>query len=98
MDLRSFTPALPGFGALTAHSLGEGHCMQLKLTDNWAGGANRFSRPGELINAAFDGDRMVGVGGRNIDPYSCRTIPESFAFYEALGSSPCLATSWSRTG
>lgn len=43
--------------------------MVLRLAEDWASGANRFSRPGELINAAFDGDRMVGVGGRNIDPY-----------------------------
>lgn len=68
--LVKFRPDLPGFEALLAKSLDEGHRMVLKLSENWASGANRFKRRGELINAAVEGDRMVGVGGRMIDPHA----------------------------
>lgn len=68
--LVKFKPDLPGFEALLAASLEEGHRMLLKLSENWASGANRFTRPGELIKAAVDSKRMVGVGGRMIDPHA----------------------------
>jgi GNAT superfamily N-acetyltransferase len=33
------------------------------LVDQWASGEQRFSKLGEALFAAFDGDRLVGVGG-----------------------------------
>lgn len=40
-----------------------------RLVDEWAGGANRFDRPGEALFAAVLGGRVVGVRGLNADPY-----------------------------
>jgi GNAT superfamily N-acetyltransferase len=44
-----------------------------RLVADWASGANTFSRPGECLLGAFVGDRLVGIGGLNADPYSPRT-------------------------
>ena len=41
-----------------------------RLVDEWANGANRFDRPGEALFGAWIGDRLVGVGGLNVDPYA----------------------------
>ncbi|MDB5528963.1 MAG: GCN5-related N-acetyltransferase [Devosia sp.] len=43
--------------------------MLLRLEENWRSGANRFDRPGELILGAWRDGRMLGICGRNIDPY-----------------------------
>lgn len=67
--LRPFTPDLPGFEELTALSMKEEHRMLLRLAENWANASNWFAKTGELINGAFDGKRLIGVGGRNVDPY-----------------------------
>ncbi|PYN03818.1 MAG: GNAT family N-acetyltransferase, partial [Candidatus Rokuibacteriota bacterium] len=36
----------------------------------WAAGVNHFDRPGEALFVARDGERVIGVGGLNIDPYA----------------------------
>jgi GNAT superfamily N-acetyltransferase len=41
-----------------------------RLVEDWASGANRFDGPGEVLFAALDGGRVVGVCGLNIDPYA----------------------------
>jgi GNAT superfamily N-acetyltransferase len=43
--------------------------MLLRLAENWANGSNRFALPGEIMLGAWAGDVLVGVGGRNVDPY-----------------------------
>ncbi|SCY46667.1 GNAT family N-acetyltransferase [Microvirga guangxiensis] len=64
------TPDTEGFDALLRASLSENHGMLQRLQENWRNGANRFSRPGETLLGAFDGRSLVGICGRNIDPYT----------------------------
>lgn len=53
---------------LTA-SAAEGFGMIQDLIDHWNDKSNTFSKPGEALFVVQDGSRIVGVGGRNIDPY-----------------------------
>lgn len=48
----------------------EGHAFVRRLRDDWEKGENRFDRAGEALFGAFSGDRLVGVGGLNRDPYT----------------------------
>lgn len=67
---RPASPDTPGYDALLRESLGEGHAMLRRLQENWLSGANRFSQPGEILLGAFDGDTLIGICGRNADPYA----------------------------
>jgi len=68
-ELHAMTPATPGYDALVAESMAEGHRMLVRLRDNWTSRTNVFDRPGEmLVGAIFDGE-IIGVCGLNIDPY-----------------------------
>src|SRR3984893_14804035 len=57
------------FENLLADSLDNGHQFLQRLQTEWLSGANRFSRPGERLLAAVERNRLIGVGGINIDPY-----------------------------
>src|SRR5207249_6785208 len=57
-------------GELVAESERLGLRLVRRLADEWATGANRFDRPGEILFGAFIDGRLVGVGGLNIDPYA----------------------------
>lgn len=50
---------------------GEGFRFVERLVDEWETGANRFDGAGEVFLGAYAGDRLVGFGGLNRDPY-CR--------------------------
>ncbi len=69
VKLAAFDPDADGFSRLLAESRSEGHRMLLRLAENWGNGTNRFERPGEIILGAWFGDALVGVCGRNVDPY-----------------------------
>ena len=56
--------------ALVAESEAQGSRFVRRLAEEWASGANRFDRPGEALFVARDEERIVGVGGLNIDPYT----------------------------
>jgi ribosomal protein S18 acetylase RimI-like enzyme len=56
--------------ALLADSEREGSRIVRRLVDEWMSGANRFDRPGEVLFAARLGERLVGVGGLNVDPFA----------------------------
>jgi GNAT superfamily N-acetyltransferase len=66
---RPVTPATQGYPELLRESLTDGHAMLQRLQDNWRNGTNLFSNPGEILIGAFDGSRLLGLCGRNIDPY-----------------------------
>jgi GNAT superfamily N-acetyltransferase len=68
-EIRSMNPEMDGFHDLLDESLIEGHRMLLRLQENWFGGKNTFSRPGEKIVAVLQGNKLVGVCGRRMDPY-----------------------------
>ena len=57
-------------GELVAESERLGLRLVRRLADEWATGANRFDRPGEILFGAFIDGRLVGVCGLNIDPYA----------------------------
>ena len=40
-----------------------------RLADDWARGTNRFEGPGEVLFGAFAGQRLIGIGGLNREPY-----------------------------
>jgi GNAT superfamily N-acetyltransferase len=75
LTLAAFEPSAAGFSALLDESQSEGHRMLLRLAENWASGANRFLLPVEIMLGAWSGDVLVGVCGRNVDPYD----PHSWA-------------------
>jgi len=57
---------------LLEQSKAEGHRHLQRLVDEYQSGDNRFDRPGELLLAAVDEDRMIGVCGLNRNPYGER--------------------------
>ena len=58
------------FRTLLAASDADGVGFVRRLADEWASGSNRFDRPGEALFVAREGDRVVGIGGLNVDPYA----------------------------
>jgi GNAT superfamily N-acetyltransferase len=70
IDLLPATPDIEGYDGLMQESLSEGHEMLRRLEQNWHNGTNTFSRPGELLMGALSGPLLVGICGRNIDPYA----------------------------
>lgn len=69
-DLRHVTPDVDGFAALLQQSLAEGHGMLRRLEENWRLETNTFSRSGEILVGVLSGNALVGICGRNIDPYA----------------------------
>lgn len=62
--------ALPAdLSFLEAESIAQGFSMIRRLREDWETGQNRFDGPGEVLLGAFADERLVGVGGLNIDPY-----------------------------
>lgn len=78
------TDALPsGFEALRDEASREGHSMLDTLAREWASGAMRFERPGEMLIAAFSDSALAGIGGLTLEP----AIPGALRarrFYVAL--------------
>jgi GNAT superfamily N-acetyltransferase len=74
MEIRPLTDLpLLEFQLLVDQSLAEGYRFVVKLRDEWLDGTNRFDRPGEALYGAWREGAMIGVCGRNVDPY--RTDP-----------------------
>ena len=67
--VRPITLPLAGFADLAAEARGQGRDFVDRMDTEWRDGRNRFEAPGEVLFGAFDGDRLVGVGGLNRDPY-----------------------------
>ena len=57
-------------GPLVAESEQAGWRFVRRLAEEWAGGRNRFDRPGEALFAGLIDGRMIGVCGLNVDPYA----------------------------
>lgn len=57
------------FAPLRQESEAEGLRMLQRLEQNWLSGHNRFDQPGERVLAAMLGNQLVGVCGRNRDPF-----------------------------
>jgi GNAT superfamily N-acetyltransferase len=59
-----------GIEALVEASVSEGFRFLDRLVTDWSSGANRFSAEGECFAEARFRDRVVAVGGLNVDPYA----------------------------
>jgi ribosomal protein S18 acetylase RimI-like enzyme len=59
-----------GIERLVDESLEEGFDFLRRLVDDWRSGANRFAAPKENFWCARAEERLVGVCGVNVDPYS----------------------------
>ncbi|WP_171070294.1 GNAT family N-acetyltransferase [Methylobacterium terricola] len=60
----------PAVGPIRDEARSQGVDFVRRLFEEWASGANRFDRPGEIFLGVWRGDRLVGVGGLNRDPYA----------------------------
>ena len=67
--LLPLTPETAGFGELLAESERGGFRMLERLRAEWVNGINRFERRGEILVGAFEDKKLVGAGGRNLDPF-----------------------------
>lgn len=56
-----------GVDALLAASEAEQLRFVRRLVNDWASGVNCFDHPGEAFFGVFEGERLIGVGGLNID-------------------------------
>jgi GNAT superfamily N-acetyltransferase len=69
LRLGDVAPDSPGFDRLRAESAAEGHRMLERFAEHWHDSSNRFDRPGEVIlGAQLDGE-LIGICGRNRDPF-----------------------------
>lgn len=58
-----------GFDTLLNESEAEGFGFVQKLATEWASGENRFALPGEGLYAGFQNEKLIAIGGINLDPY-----------------------------
>jgi len=71
VQIERLTEASPDlFDAMVAESERAGYRFVRRLADEWADGANRFDRPGEVLFAAWMEGRLIGACGLNVDPYT----------------------------
>jgi hypothetical protein len=61
------------FKAMRREARAEGHQFLDRLASDWASGAMRFDRPGEVLLAAYSNGVLAAIGGITIDPI----VPEA---------------------
>jgi GNAT superfamily N-acetyltransferase len=54
---------------LCKEAAADGFRFMDRLRDDWKKGSNRFDGPGEIFLGIFQEQRLIAVGGLNIDPY-----------------------------
>lgn len=54
---------------LLAASVGEGFRFVARLAEEWESDAERFARSGAVLLGAYDGARLIAIGGLTPDPY-----------------------------
>ena len=60
----------PGLTLLRTEATADGFRFLDRLVTEWDAGNNRFDAPGERLLGAFLNDRLVAIGGLNVDPYA----------------------------
>lgn len=58
-----------GIAELARVASAEGCGMVRRLVDDYTSGANAFSKQGERLCVALNGEAVSAIGGRNVDPY-----------------------------
>jgi GNAT superfamily N-acetyltransferase len=61
------------FDTIRAEARAEGYQFLDRLANDWASGAVRFDRPGEVLLAAYSEGVLTAIGGITIDPI----VPEA---------------------
>ncbi len=69
MQIKLLTDLPDDFLILESESKIEGFRFLEKMKTEWASGKNRFNKTGEALYGIFENDKLVGIGGINIDPY-----------------------------
>ncbi len=70
ISIEKITLPLAGIEPLRTEAEREGYGFLDTLVEDWASGANRFERRGELLMGCFASGELIGVGGLTIDPYA----------------------------
>ena len=68
-EIRRVRELPPDIEALVLPSLAEDFRAIVRLRDDWLAGENRFDDDGAALYEARS-DRLVGIGGLNVDPYA----------------------------
>ena len=69
IEIRPIELPIEGFDALVAEARDEHLAFLDRMKAEWHSGKGRFDQPGEILLGAFDGTKLLGVCGLNIDPY-----------------------------
>lgn len=80
LRIEAVTTALPDLDGLSVAAEAEGLLFVARLRADWASGAVRFDRPGELLLAARCGPVLAGIGGMTREP-SASTMLRMRRFY-----------------
>ena len=57
------------FDQLVDEASSDGHRFLEKMREEWANGTNRFNRENEILFGIKSANRLIAIGGLNIDPY-----------------------------
>lgn len=70
MQINRISLPLAGLEALRAEAALQHFRFVDRLISDWDSGLNTFDHPGETLLAAYEGDRLIAIGGLNNDPYT----------------------------
>jgi GNAT superfamily N-acetyltransferase len=63
-----------GFQTMRGEALAEGYRFLERLAADWDFGALRFTRPGEMLLAAYSDGVLAGIGGLTVDPVLSKAL------------------------
>jgi GNAT superfamily N-acetyltransferase len=67
--IQKLTELPKDFSALEAEATREGFRFLEKLRTEWESGRNCFNQPGEVVFGVFAGEKLIAIGGLNIDTF-----------------------------
>jgi GNAT superfamily N-acetyltransferase len=70
MKLQQLTHLPPKMATLEEEAVAEGFRFLTRLISEWNSGTNRFDAPGESVMAAYLNQRLVGIAGLSVDPFT----------------------------
>lgn len=70
MNLQQLTHLPPQMANLEKEAVAEGFRFLTRLISEWNSGTNRFDAPGEALMAAYLNQRLVGIAGLSVDPFT----------------------------
>jgi len=69
MQIREVREISTGIEMLATMASEQGFESVRRLVTEYLAGENRFSLPGEVLFGVYVDERIVGIGGLNVDPY-----------------------------